>query len=82
MNSSKKLCGICLTSGKGNSWTCGVQGHVLMSVSSKIHFPKKDANKAQWIKILSVSPFNNQYHTSQPGYQILLKTLGINHSHA
>lgn len=80
MKTDKKLCGICLTSGKGSSWSCGVQGHPLMSVSHKIRFPAKDASKSQWIKILSVSPFDNPYHTSQPGYQSLLKTLGLKSS--
>lgn len=77
MKNDKKLCGICLTSGKGGSWTCGVQGHPLISVSNKMRFPKKDATKAQWVKVLSVPPFNNSYHTSQIGYQSLLKTLGV-----
>lgn len=49
----------------------------LISVSHKMRFPKKGASKDQWIKVLSITPFNNPYHTSQVGYQSLLKTLGV-----
>lgn len=75
MKQSKRLCTICLTVGKGFSWSCGVQGHPIMSVSDKIRFPKKDESKSKWIKVLDIAPFNNEYHRSQPEFQQLLKTL-------
>lgn len=77
MKTSKKLCGICLKSGKGYSWSCGVNGHQHINVSDKIRFPKSNASKSEWFKILQISPFNNSYHTSQEGYKFLLKTLGV-----
>lgn len=48
-SSSKYFCPRCLTSGKGYSWTCGVQNHSQDYLScKKTRYPAKNSSKQRW----------------------------------
>lgn len=71
---NKFFCLDCLKSGKGNP--CGIQGHKIVLVSHKIHFPPVTASKLRWKEFISVvglfrwGPFREIERSSK-----LLKTL-------
>jgi len=49
----KYFCPKCLNSGKGESWSCGVQGHDDYMSDTRLRFPSKNASKAKWKKFIN-----------------------------
>jgi len=76
MNNSKWLCCHCLKTGKGRG-TCGTQGHRIVSVSHKLHFPKITSSAKKWLKMLHVDTWAgvNLAGRDMESYLILMKTL-------
>ena len=76
MHRDKVVCCHCLKSGKGYSWTCGIQGHKTLSVGSRIRFPSYKAKKKEWLDMLANTNLStNPYFIENPIYLILITSI-------